>query len=94
MRAANKPIGAICIAPATLTKALSDKQPEVTIGNDMGTASAIEKMGGTHKNCTVDQIYVDQKNKLVTTPAYMLGPGVKDIAQGIEKLVNHIMEMI
>ncbi len=94
MVAAGKPIGAICIAPATLTKALSDKKPEVTIGNDQDTASAIEAMGGQHITCTVDMIHVDQKNKIVTTPAYMLGPGIKDVAVGIEKLVNQVISMI
>ena len=94
MVAGGKPIGAICIAPATLTKALSDKKPEVTIGNDQDTASAIEAMGGQHITCTVDMIHVDQKNKIVTTPAYMLGPGIKDVAVGIEKLVNQVISMI
>ena len=94
MVSAGKPIGAICIAPATLTKALSDRKPEVTIGSDQQTASAIEAMGGRHITCTVDMINVDQKNKIVTTPAYMLGPGIKDVALGIEKLVNQIMSMI
>jgi enhancing lycopene biosynthesis protein 2 len=94
MVSAGKPVGAICIAPATLTKALSGKKPEVTIGNDQQTASAIEAMGGTHKTCTVDMIHIDQKNKIVTTPAYMLGPGIKDVAVGIEKLVNQIMSMV
>jgi enhancing lycopene biosynthesis protein 2 len=91
---AGKPVGAICIAPATLTKALSDKKPQVTIGNDLNTAQAIEKMGGDHKNCTVDMIHVDENNNIVTTPAYMLGPGIKDIAVGIEKLVNKVVSMI
>ncbi len=94
MVSAGKPVGAICIAPATLTKALSDKKPQVTIGNDLNTAQAIEKMGGGHKNCTVDMIHVDENNKIVTTPAYMLGPGIKDIAVGIEKLVNKVVSMI
>ncbi len=94
MVSAGKPIGAICIAPATLTKALSDKKPQVTIGNDLNTAQAIEKMGGEHKNCTVDMIHVDENNHIVTTPAYMLGPGIKDIAVGIEKLVNKVVSMI
>lgn len=88
-----KPIGAICIAPATLTKALSNKNPEVTIGNDQATASAIEAMGGRHKTCTVDMIHFDDRNKIVTTPAYMLGPGIKDVALGIEKLVDRILEL-
>lgn len=94
MVSAGKPVGAICIAPATLTKALSDKKPQVTIGNDLNTAQAIEKMGGDHKNCTVDMIHVDESNNIVTTPAYMLGPGIKDIAVGIEKLVNKVVSMI
>jgi enhancing lycopene biosynthesis protein 2 len=90
---AGKPVGALCIAPATLTKALSDKSPEVTIGSDPETASAIEAMGGQHKVCTVDMFHLDDKNRIVTTPAYMLGPGIKDVAEGIEKLVNKILEM-
>ena len=93
MVTAGKPVGAICIAPATLTKALADRQPEVTIGTDQDTASAIEAMGGKHKACTVDMIHLDSKNKIVSTPAYMLGPGIKDVAQGIEKLVARILEL-
>ncbi|OPX36291.1 MAG: isoprenoid biosynthesis protein ElbB, partial [Desulfobacteraceae bacterium 4484_190.3] len=65
MAASGKPIGAICIAPATLTKTLSDRKPEVTIGNDLNTASAIESMGGQHKESDVSEIHVDQKNRLV-----------------------------
>jgi enhancing lycopene biosynthesis protein 2 len=93
MVAASKPVGAICIAPATLTKALADKKPEVTIGNDEGTASAIEAMGGKHQACTVDMIHLDQANKIVSTPAYMLGPSIKHVAEGIEKLVTKVVEL-
>jgi len=90
---AGKPIGAICIAPATLVKAISHKNPEVTIGNDQQTASAIEAAGGQHRDCTVDMIHVDAKNKIVTTPAYMLGPGIKEVAEGIQKLVDKVLEL-
>ena len=93
MSSAGKPIGALCIAPATLAKALSDRKPEVTIGNDQGTADAIEAMGGRHRTCAVDMIHLDESNKVVTTPAYMLGPGIKDIAEGIDKLVAKILEL-
>jgi enhancing lycopene biosynthesis protein 2 len=77
-----------------LTKALTDKKPEVTIGSDVGTASAIEAMGGRHKECKVDAFHVDEQNKIVTTPAYMLGPGIKDVAVGIERLVDRVVSMI
>ena len=93
MSAAGKPIGAICISPAPLAKALSGKTLEVTIGNDPSTAEAIEAMGGRHRACAVDMIHLDAANKVVTTPAYMLGPGIKDVAVGIEKLVNKVVEL-
>jgi enhancing lycopene biosynthesis protein 2 len=93
MLALKKPIGAICIAPATLVKALSNHHPEVTIGSDVGTAAAIETMGGKHHPCTVDQIHFDAALKIVTTPAYMLGPTIADIASGIEKLVTKVLEL-
>ena len=89
-----KPVGALCIAPATLTMALGDRSPEVTIGTDEGTAGVIEAMGGKHKACPVESFVVDGKNKIVTTPAYMLGPGIKDVAAGIEKLVDQVLSMI
>lgn len=94
MLAAGKPIGALCIAPATLTRALAGCAPEVTIGTDTGTAAAIETMGGRHIACNVDQIHVDKANKIVTTPAYMLGPGIKDVAVGIDRLVQQVLAMI
>ena len=93
MAATGKPIGAICIAPAAVTLALADRHPQVTIGSDVATARAIEAAGGVHQARPVEDICVDAANKLVTTPAYMLGPGIKDIAQGIEKLVVKVMEM-
>jgi enhancing lycopene biosynthesis protein 2 len=74
-------------------KALGDRSPKVTIGNDVGTAAGIKTMGGVHIDCTVDDICIDEKNRIVTTPAYMLGPGIKDVAVGIEKLVNKILSM-
>lgn len=89
-----KPIGAICIAPATVTRALSEQSPEVTIGEDVGTASAIEAMGGSHQPSPVEKIHVDTRNRIVSTPAYMLGPGIKEVAVGIEKLVTHVISMI
>jgi enhancing lycopene biosynthesis protein 2 len=88
-----KPVGAICIAPATVARALSDRKPEVTIGSDEGTALAIEGMGGRHRVCTVDTIHFDEGNRIVSTPAYMLGSSIKEVAEGIGKLVAKIVEL-
>ncbi len=91
MHAAAKPIGALCIAPATVAKALHDVAPSVTIGEDVGTAAAIESMGAKHHACKADEVHIDTQNKLVTTPAYMLGPGIKEVAVGIENLVDQVL---
>lgn len=94
MHAAGKPIGAICIAPAVLALALGGHKPELTIGNDPGTAQALEAAGARHVARAVDEIQVDAANNLVTTPAYMLGPGIADIAKGIEKLVDAVLARV
>jgi len=90
---AAKPVGALCIAPATLVRALSQRKPRVTIGNDVGTAAAIGTMGGVHIDCSVNEVCVDEANRIVTTPAYMLGPGIKDVALGIESLVEKVLSL-
>lgn len=93
VHAAGKPIGAICIAPALIAKVLGD-QVRVTIGSDATTARAIQAMGAVHESCPVEQFVVDRGHKVVTTPAYMLGPGVKDVAAGIERCVAEVLAMV
>ncbi len=93
VHAAGKPIGALCIAPATVAKALCDTAPGVTIGEDVGTAAAIETMGAAHHLCKVNEIHTDTRNKIVTSPAYMLGPGIKEVAEGIERLVRQVLAL-
>ena len=90
---AGKPIGAICIAPALIAKVLGEEEVTVTIGNDAGVAKAIAAMGATHEACPVDQFVVDREHKVVTTPAYMLGPGPKEVAAGIERCVAEVLAM-
>jgi len=93
MHTAKKPIGFICIAPVIAAKVLGSFGPQLTIGNDKGTAEAIEKMGGKHVVSPVDNAVVDQINKIVTTPAYMLGPTISKVALGIEKVVNEVLKL-
>jgi enhancing lycopene biosynthesis protein 2 len=91
---ANKPIGALCIAPTVIAQLFGrEYSPEITIGNDQGTATAVEKMGARHKPAKVDEIVVDDKNKIVTTPCYMLAQSIKEVGAGVEKLVAKILEL-
>lgn len=92
VHAAGKPIGAWCIAPAIMARLIPGVT--LTIGDDAGTASALQSMGSKHVNCSVGNMIVDQHNKVVTTPAYMLGPWIADIAEGIERGVKEVVAMM
>ena len=92
---AGKPIGAICIAPVVIAAVLGGQlSPTVTIGNDAGTAAEIEKTGAKHQECTVTGVVLDAKNKLVTTPAYMLAGRISEAAEGIEKAIKATLDLI
>ena len=87
------PIGAICIAPALIAHILGQHKIVVTIGNDKQVASVIEENGAIHKECKADEIAVDEKHKIVTTPAYMLAKSIKEVDNGIAKLVAEIIRL-
>lgn len=95
MAQAKKPIGAICIAPALIAATLGKEyQPKVTIGTDAGTAAAIQQTGSAHVDCPVTEFVVDQANKIVTTPAYMLANRISEAAEGIEKAVKALIGLL
>ncbi len=88
-----KPLGFMCIAPIIAAKIFGSEHPKLTVGFDKGTAQTIESFGAQHVDCSVDEIVVDEPTKIVTTPAYMLGPSISYISLGIEKLVQKVLEL-
>lgn len=93
MRAAGKPMGFICIAPVVAAKVLGGEGVRLTIGDDPETAAALESWGARHVACKVDEIAVDERLKVVSTPAYMLGPWIADVAAGIDRLVEKVLAL-
>ncbi len=95
MLEARKPIGAICIAPAMLARIVGGRglQATVTIGTDTETAAAIEQMGIGHADCACESFITDERHRLVTTPAYMLGKGPAEVFEGIRGLVGEVLRL-
>jgi enhancing lycopene biosynthesis protein 2 len=92
--AAKKPVGAICIAPALVAAALGrEYAPQLTIGTDAGTAAAIDQTGSRHVACPVTEFVVDEKNRIVSTPAYMLAGSISEAYEGIDKAVRTVIAM-
>ena len=96
VHSAEKPIGVICISPAMMGKVMEKMGEKVslTIGNDEQTADDLTTMGAKHVTCPVQEIVVDKEKKVVSTPAYMLAGRISEAADGIEKLVKEVLNLI
>lgn len=88
---AKKPIGALCIAPVLVAKVLGGK---ITIGNDKATAEILTKSGAEHIKTEYNEVAIDEKNLIVTTPCYMLADNIYEVYQGVEAAVDAILGLI
>ncbi|MDA8560369.1 isoprenoid biosynthesis glyoxalase ElbB [Nitrospinae bacterium] len=93
--AKNKPQAALCIAPAMMAKIYEDApiKPTLTIGNDKDCSSKIETMGSTHQECSARDFVFDEQNNVISTPAYMRGQSISEVAEGIEKTIHQLLKM-
>lgn len=89
-----KPIAAICIAPALVARVLGPKGVTLTIGNDIETATEIAKTGARHENCGVDDFCTDRDHRVITTPAYMYAEAKPfEVYTGIRSAIRELVEM-
>lgn len=92
-----KAVGGICIAPLVIARALADTDytPKLTVGTECEEANYIEQeLDAVHIEARADEIVVDEKLNLVTTPAYMLAESIAEANKGIEELVSVISNLI
>jgi enhancing lycopene biosynthesis protein 2 len=82
----------MCIAPTFIAKILKDVS--VTIGQDKGTAEAIEAMGAKHVETNHGDVVMDEEKLVFTTPCYMLDATITDIDDGANNVVKAMMEKI
>jgi len=90
-----KAIGAICIAPVLVARALKDTgaNPKLTVGTDEATMGHLKELNADPVPALVNEAVVDERNKIVSTPAYMLGTRISEVASGIEKLVERLLSL-
>lgn len=97
MHAQKKPIGFACIAPALAAAIFRDVGVagiNLTIGDDEGTASAIDAMGSAHVKCAVEKTVVDLENRIVSTPAYMLAGRISEVRASTKAMVDEVLALI
>jgi len=96
MLAAHKPIGVICLAPILAARVLGPVAGvRITLGS-RGTPAAKHAavMGADVRPCPVDDVVIDQKARVISTPAYMYDDApLRGVALGIEKLVRTVISL-
>ncbi|XP_010901645.2 glutamine amidotransferase-like class 1 domain-containing protein 3A, mitochondrial [Esox lucius] len=97
---AGKPIGLCCISPVLAAKLIPGV--EVTVGKEeeeggkwpyAGTAAAIKGLGAKHVVKEVTEAHVDQKNRVVTSPAFMCETQLHLIFDGIGAMVADVLKL-
>ena len=89
-----KPIGAICIAPALIAKVLGSHGVQLTIGQDHETSLEIAKTGAVHIPCPVEDFVTDRAHRIITTPAYMYGDAKPfQVYRGVLGLTQELYRM-
>jgi enhancing lycopene biosynthesis protein 2 len=59
-----------------------------------GTVGAVKAVGATHIPKNLNEAHVDEKNKVVTAPAYMCGTApIHKVAESCEIMVDKLMDM-
>lgn len=92
MYAAQKPIGAMCIAPVILGKLFSGTI--LTTGDDKASADFILGNGSEYAKATHGEVITDKARKIFTTPCYMLDADIVQIAEGTENIVSEMLKMM
>ncbi len=95
LHAAAKPMAFFCIAPALAAAIFHSMgiQATLTIGNDEATAAKLMTMGMKHESQPVEGVCVDRRNRIVSTPCYMLARGIREVRIGAERAVRALLEM-
>lgn len=94
MLARRRPMGFICMAPILAARVLGPAAGvRVTFGSKTGPESKhAAVMGADVRPCPEREILVDQKNRVVSTPAYMFDEArISDVGMAIERLVRQVL---
>lgn len=100
---AKKPIASLCVSPVVIAKALegSGKHPKLTLGTDkdpspydiLASHEGLETLGADTEIKNIKEILVDEENKIITAPCYMMEASVKQVRNNIKQAIDKLIEM-
>ena len=101
---ARKPVVGLCMSPTVIAKALEDS--DVTATLTVGTTDApspyeigaisegINKTGANAVMKTIEEVAVDEENKIITAPCYMMQADILQIRNNVQMAINAMVKMI
>lgn len=99
-----KPIAALCVSPVVLAKALegSSISLNMTIGSDSepspydinGFSQGLQSTGMQTEFKSVKEILVDEQNKIITAPCYMMEANILEIRKNIRSAIEALRDLI
>ncbi len=101
---AGKPVCGLCVSPVVIAKALEDSNLKVkmTLGSTKeespyeidGFHAGLEQTGVATAEKTVGEILVDDVNKIVTAPCYMMEANILEIRNNIKAAIQTTIDLI
>ena len=101
---AGKPIGAVCMGPTVVAKALQESgiQTTLTVGTTeqsspydiKGISEGMEATGATAVMKFKDEIAIDKENKIVSAPCYMMDTDIKTIRKNTFEVVDEMVKLV
>lgn len=99
-----KPIVALCVSPIVLAKAFEGSmiQPKMTIGSKNGASpysisdfeEGLTKTGAMAVDLPLGEVLIDEENRLITAPCYMMEARISEIHQNIQAAFSALKTMI
>lgn len=99
-----KPIVALCVSPVVVAKSFQDSsiKPFMTIGSDQaespydigGFTDGLEATGATTAMKTASEINVDETNKIITAPCYMMETNLTTLRKNIKDAIEAGLKLV
>lgn len=103
MHNVGKPIAGLCVSPVVIAQALADSncEPSLTIGTTKaaspysidGFNKGLEKTGAHVVEKPVTDIQIDEVNRIVTAPCYMMNASIVEVRENISQAVRALISL-
>ncbi len=102
--AAKKPVAALCMSPTTLAKALqgTDVNAKLTVGTTdesspyeiAAISEGVASVGMTTEMKSVRDVSVDDVNKIVCAPCYMMDADITDVHHNVKQAIDKLVDWL